>query len=170
MTLKINVASVWKEPTTKINVAGVWKVPGSTKINVAGTWKTIGKIAQFNTNGDVNSRFSPGTVYAGLQINSNGTEYEYTNAGGTTSIGTWLKSGLNSAVWVQCTVHSGSWNSINPGTGRLQCNTTRSYRLVRSTNGTHSCTCTFNFYDAATGGNLIDTTGSIIFSAVVDAL
>lgn len=164
MTIKHNVAGVWKTNIPKINVAGTWKTP-SAKINVAGTWKAVGKAAEFNTNGDSNFRLLA-SCYAGLQINSSGSEYEYLNTGGTTNIGTWLKSGAASAVWVECVLVSGSWNSINAGTGtRLQCSTTRSWRIVQTSSGTRTVTCNFKFWDASSGGNLIDETGNISFVA-----
>lgn len=164
---KINVAGVWKTPSSiKINVAGVWKSPSSIKANVAGVWKTVfpgGPSVSLASNGDFNFR-SVGTCYGGLQINSNGIEYEYTNTGGTTSLGNWLDSGLNSEVWILMTLISGTWNSLNAGTTRLQCSTTRSWRISRSSAGTHTVTARFRAYDAASGGNLLSDTGNITFT------
>ena len=117
-----------------------------------------------NTNGDDNFRLNA-NCYAGIQWQNDGDEAEYTNSAGLNVIGTWLKAGTPAEVWVACAVTSGSWNSLNPGTSLLQLSTTRSFRIVRTTNGTHSVTCVFNFYDAASGGNLIATTGSITFNA-----
>lgn len=117
-----------------------------------------------NTNGDDNVRLDA-NCYAGIQWQNDGDEAEYTNSAGLNVIGTWLKGGTAAEVWVACAVTLGSWNSLNPGTSLLQLSTTRSFRIVRTTDGTQSVTCTFNFYNAASGGDLIATTGSITFNA-----
>jgi hypothetical protein len=140
---------------------------GIPKVWTGSAWTTLAVTldATFNTNGDSNFRFSA-ICFAGLQINLNGTEYEYTNSGTLGSIGTWLNSGLNSEVWVECVLISGTWNSINAGTGtRLRCDTTRSWRLKQSSNGVNTVQCNFKFWDAASGGNLLDETGTIFFTA-----
>jgi hypothetical protein len=120
--------------------------------------------AQFNTNGDGNLRIGA-QCFVGLQINNNGTEYEYTSTGGTTSIGTWLNKGTTSDVWVEMILVSGTWNSIDAGGGRLATTTTRSWRSVRSSMGVKNTTANFKFWDAASGGNLLDETGNITFTA-----
>jgi len=119
------------------------------------------------TDGDTNVRVT-GTCYCGIRFNSNGIEYEFLAGGQATSLGNWLDSGLNSEVWVEMTLDSGSWNDTDSGTARLQLSTTRSWTVSRSTVGSHSATATFKFYDAASGGNLLYSTGSIVFTAQRD--
>jgi len=151
----------------KARVSGVWQAASTLKVRVSGVWQTVfsgGLSVSLASNGDYNFR-AVGTCYAGLQINSNGIEYEYTNTGSTTSLGAWLDAGLNSEVWILMTLISGSWNSINAGTTRLQCSTTRSWRILRSSTGSHTVTARFRAYDAASGGNLLSDTGNIIFTA-----
>jgi hypothetical protein len=170
---------------TEVKHSGTWRTLKAIEVKHSGSWRTIQEVwakhsgvwrmvysglsALFNTNGDTNTRFSLGIVYAGIQFNSAGTESEYNTAGGLVSIGSWLKAGSASEVWVQLTTHSGSWNSLNAGSGRLQLSTTRSWRLSRSSNGSSSVSCTIKFYDAASGGNELDSVGPITFSAIVEA-
>jgi len=167
MGIEVNVGGVWKTVSgIEVNIAGVWKTVSNIETNIAGVWKSVSSAlsALFNTNGDDNVR-TGATCYVGLQINSSGTEYEYTSTGGTTSIGTWLNSGTTSEVWVEMVLVSGTWNSINAGTGRLATTTTRSWRASRTSLGIKTVRANFKFWDAASGGSLLDETGTITFRA-----
>lgn len=115
-------------------------------------------------NGRVNARVNA-TCFSGVTWNLNGIEYEITATGGVDAQGDWLDSGLNSEVWVQRFVTAGSWNSIDPGTGRFQLSTTRSWRVVRVSNGIQSVTGHFEMWDAASGGNMLAQTSSAVWSA-----
>jgi hypothetical protein len=120
-------------------------------------------------NGDSNIRFDL-TCYAGVQFNTSGVEYEYTAAGAATvSQGNWLDEGSASDVWVERTITAGSFNSIDPGTGRHQLSTTRSFRVIRTIIGVQSCTASFEMFDAASGGNSLATTSSAVWSAEYDS-
>lgn len=170
--------------STEVKHSGAWRTLTGIEVKHSGSWRTIkevwakhsgawrqvysGLAAIFNTNGDTNTLFGAGTCYAGIQYNSAGTESEYNTAGGLVSIGQWLVAGTAAEVWVQMTVHSGTWNSLNAGTTRLQLSTTRSWRLSRSTNGTSTVNCTIKFYDAASGGNELASVGPIDFKAIID--
>lgn len=169
MTTKINVAGVWKEPTPSINVAGVWKSPDNIKINVAGTWKEVytSLSVSIDVNGRTNTRENA-NCYAGAQFATSGINYEITASAGYANVGTWLDAGTASDVWVQWVRTGGTlgaWNSINPGTGRVQVSTTRTYRIVRATTGTDTIIGYFRAYDAASGGNLLDTGATGTYSA-----
>lgn len=110
---------------------------------------------------DVRRTNPSGTCYAGLQINLNGTEY--TNLMGSSSAltisrGLWLDSGLSSEVWIERTVNSGDLNWRDPGAGRLICSTTREYGCRKAgQDGTEVANVTFDYYDAASGGSLLDS-------------
>lgn len=111
-------------------------------------------------NADVYNFGITGTIYSGIQLNTSGQEFE--NAGPTSQSftlprGKWLNSGSSSAVWVERTVNSGSLNWQDPGTGRLQMNTTREYGVSRTAVGTGTANVTFDAYDAASGGNQLDS-------------
>jgi hypothetical protein len=170
MGIEHNVAGVWKTPDDiGMNVAGVWKTPDKVSINVAGVWKDVwptGPTVSPSTSTPVYNYRSSGTCHSGVSFNSNGTEYKQSNLGSWTgtSRGVWLDSGLNSEVWVQRTIVSGSL-TVDAGSGRLQLSTTRNFGVQQPTSGTNSCTVRFKFYDAASGGSEIGDTGNIVISA-----
>lgn len=102
------------------------------------------------------------TCYAGVEFNSSGVEYR--NASGTStsftsSRGDWLDVGASSAVWVERSLVSGTLNWQDPGAGRWQLSTSRQFGVSDAgpTAGATSCTVTFDFYDASSGGNLLDS-------------
>jgi len=105
--------------------------------------------------------------FAGIQIGSSGAENSTPTNGDqnyTLSRGNWLDRGASSDVWVDRIITLGSFNSEDAGAGRLNLGGTRQFRVVRSTIGTNTTNCTFNYYDAATGGNLIGSV-SLVFTA-----
>lgn len=119
-----------------------------------------------NTNG-VTTDSSDNPVHAGIDYRTNGTEWSSTAAGSyTVPRGNWLDTGLSSEAWVQRVISVGSLD-IDPGAGRLQLNTARLFEVQDPSlaGGPVTCTLTFNFYDHATLGSLIGTTGSIVLSA-----
>ena len=120
------------------------------------------------------SRFQAATAptYAILELNSSGAEFANISAGSTSMTlgrGSWLDAGTSAEVWVERILDSGTLNHADPGAGRLQLSTTRLYGISRSTDGTTTSTVTFNYYDAATGGNLIGS-ATITFTVVVGTL
>jgi len=102
----------------------------------------------------------PDDAFAGVQYNTTGGEWSSTG-GGTFSVGRgqWLDLGVSSAVWVERTINSGSLNWLDPGAGRKQLSTTRSFGVTDTSTGGGPVTAnvTFDFYDAASGGNLLDS-------------
>jgi len=128
---------------------------------VATTTPTITTdIVSANTNNVSTSNDSPADAFAGVQYNSTGGEWSSTG-GGTFSVGRgqWLDVGPSSAVWVERVINSGTLSWQDAGTGRLVLSTTRSYGVTDTTIGGGAVTAnvTFNFYDAASGGNLLDS-------------
>lgn len=130
-------------------------------------------ISQINTAAiqDVTRVRAGDDCYAGFELDSDGTVDEISSLGTnnyTGGGGTWLNSGLASSVWVERTIIGGSpgtLNSDDPGTGRLNLGTTRAYSCVEVTaTQTHTVQVTFDFYDAASGGNLI-ASKTVTFSA-----
>lgn len=152
----INVAGVWKAADPSINVAGVWKTPEEW-INVAGTWKKTYPVDPEVDLSGITSLFhstAGGTCYAGWDIRSNGSAYKV-NANGTFSLVTppWLSAGENSDVWVARTINSGTLSTDEIGSGRAALTSDRMVRI--QTTGFKTTTITLNFYDAASGGNLL---------------
>jgi hypothetical protein len=160
MPISINVAGVWKtDDLPEINVASVWKEPDAAEVNVAGVWyEAHAGLAVSASIINVRNFLTSGTCFAGVRYNSVGTEYSCTNSGAfTTSRGNWLDAGDSSEVWIERTVNTGSLNWNDPGAGRHQMSTTRTFGVSRSIPGKQSANITVDFYDAASGGNLLDS-------------
>jgi hypothetical protein len=100
-----------------------------------------------------------GTCYSGVRFNTDGDEDDKcpTNVWNDGARGQWLDSGSNSDVWVERTINSGSLNDSDAGAGRLNLGTARAFSVSRASTGTHTANVTFDFYDAASGGSLLDT-------------
>ena len=111
--------------------------------------------------GNISTIGSDNPVVAGLQINSSGVEWS-SNSAGTYNVGrgVWLDSGLNSEVWVERTIDSGTLD-VDAGSGRLVLSTTRTFEKHDATipGGAETCTVTYDYYDSAgpSGGNLLDS-------------
>ena len=170
MSIDINVGGTWKTITDcGINVGGTWKTPSEIHINVAGTWKKVwptGPAVSALANGDYNSG-STGTIYVGVKFATDGEEYERTPIGGYgTTVGTWLDAGTSSEVWVEYIKNSGtSFVGKTPGTRYQLSSDQQFYLTATSLISYRTINCYFKFWDAATGGNLLDTTGSASWTA-----
>ncbi len=117
-----------------------------------------GLILSPNTLNITGSKFS-GTGHAGIEFRSDGTEFKTPingNSGYTVDLGKWIDVGAPGDVWIQRTITGGSlgsFNSEDAGSGRLRLNVTRAFRIERASLGSDNLTCTFDFFDAASGGN-----------------
>lgn len=158
MSIWIKVAGVWKDATPKIKVAGVWKTVSQVSVKVAGVWRdclssgpTINTAAILSNNND-----NSGTCEANVKIDSDTYYYRSTYSGTMIQGSQWLTAGAVSQVWVQRTINSGSLTTDGIGAGRVACTADRTVGVFRGPiTGTKSCTLTFYFYDAASGGNLL---------------
>ena len=117
-----------------------------------------------STSNHVTLYFSPnGTAYARIRLDSDGTEDSNTVGNLSTltdqARGTWLDSGDAGDVWVERTINSGTLDNDDPGAGRLNLGTGRIYGVSHSTppRGSTTANVTFDFYDAASGGSLLQT-------------
>lgn len=100
--------------------------------------------------------------WAGVRFESNGVETGLNKDNvWNESRGNWLDSGDASDVWVERTINSGALNDLDPGAGRHNLGTTRSFSNTRVAAGVQPCNVTFDFFDAASGGNNI---GSVTIS------
>ena len=126
-----------------------------------------------NTSNHSKARFSAGNVYSIIEFDTNGLEDANNTASSTIpnsgARGTWLDGGSSSDVWVQRVITSGTLNHADPGSGRLNLGISRQFGVTRSVQGTSTVDLDFNFYDAASGGNLLDSV-SILMIVTVDAL
>lgn len=97
-------------------------------------------------------------VVTGVRFATDGDEFRCNNGGSyTNNRGAWLDQGVASAVWVLFNRDSGNGDfGLSVGV-RYQISVNRTFSLSRSTPGTTSITGEFFFYDAASGGNTLDT-------------
>lgn len=81
--------------------------------------------------------------------------------------GTWLLSGSASNVWIERVLQSNTFNVSDPGAGRHQLNVTRTFvrEHIIPVPGGSATACTFNFYDAPSGGNLLDSIANRSYSS-----
>lgn len=129
---------------------------------IAGAAGTVAPLVSAVAAGYTNTR-GLDTCHVGPIFNVDGEEYRYLANGGTdTTQGTWLDQGTASQVWVQFNYSSGSatqWIGFANST-RYQLNVTRGFQIQDTDLGASVETITgnFSFYDAASGGNLLQTT------------
>jgi hypothetical protein len=149
----------------------IWTPPrkfGSPKfqkgiLHPIGFWGVnVGEGVSLNSSNVTNGPDSSASVYAGVSYSAgtnNVFEYKCT-VGGTYSIsrGLWLDYGDSANVWFERTINSGSLNSNDPGSGRLQMNTARYVEVVDTSiaGGPVTCNLTITMWDASSGGNKLD--------------
>lgn len=95
--------------------------------------------------------------WAGVRFSLAGTEVENTPSNSfSVSRGNWLDKGSAAEVWIGRTINSGpGFNIDDPGAGRHQLSTTRTFNQQQSPVGVRTTNVTFDFWDAASGGNLL---------------
>ena len=135
-------------------------------IGTVGSSPTVSALA----NGDTNSRIIGTYCDVGVQFNTAGTEHEQApNGTWGASLGDWLDSGSASDVWVVFTRTSGSnFDSHTSGT-RYNLGSTQSFTIRAFDVETVTVTGYFQFYDAASGGNLLQTTSTVSWQATSSA-
>jgi hypothetical protein len=98
-------------------------------------------------------------VQCGARFSTTGDEFRCNDNGSyNDNRGAWLDTGVSSDVWVVFLRDSGSTNWDNgkvPGT-RYNINVNQTFEMSRGTVGSNSISGEFEFYDAASGGNLLD--------------
>lgn len=155
--IKLYNSTAWVAPVPKLWNGTAWLEPlmkywnGTAWVELTPSGPEIS--TTFITNNTQSTSF--GTCYARLKLDNDGGVY-LSNSFGTygTSLGDWLVSGLNSEVWVQRSISSGTLDTDSIGAGRVVLSTDRVVG-VETSSGTKACTLTLQFYDAASGGNLL---------------
>lgn len=174
MALSVNIGGAWKDVASggklSVNIGGVWKTVAVGSVNIGGVWKEFFvNLAVALSNVTVSNVSLVPTVIAGFRLDTSGTYSESNSAGVYSPKGTWLAGGSADAVWVSYHVDSGSLNNADPGAEdtRLQLDESRTFAVEQASDpGTHSCVLTLTFFDAASGGNTLDT-AQITLSAQV---
>jgi hypothetical protein len=170
----VKIGGTWTNiHTMNFKVSGVWQTMLNVKAKVSGVWQTVftsGPQVSASANGDTNIRVGA-TCYAGARFVSTGAEQEYTSTGGVTTTGVggdanWLDSGTGAEVWVNFVRTSGTKTAFDSlGSSRYQLSSSRGYYITRTSAGIHNITGYFQFWDAATGGNLLQQTSSATWTA-----
>ena len=165
--LKVKSGGSWRTITApEVKYSGSWRAIKTIEVKSGGVWRAVFSALAVSAlaDGDFNTRrLNP--CYGGVQFNTSGLEYEYTILGGTVAVGDgWLDSGASSEVWVERIITAGSWNNLDPGAGRHQLSTTRSFQLVIGSPGQIAVTGYFKFWDATSGGNLLQQTASATYT------
>jgi len=158
-TLKVYNGSSWDVAVAKTWDGSAWE--DQMKFHDGTSWVELypALAVSLATAGVVRSTI--GDCYAGVQYNSTGLEYESPPGGGTgfsISRGYWLDGGSNSEVWIERIINSGSLYS-DSGSGRLALTSSRAFQVrdTSTSGGPVTCNLTINAYDAASGGNLLDS-------------
>ena len=115
-------------------------------------------------------------AYAGVGFNSDGSEVSTGTAFNLFSVsrGDWLERGDEADVWIERTVVGDALNWQDPGAGRFQLNTTRTYGVFATvpitpgTINTVTSDVTFDFWSASTGGALLESV-TITLTAIAES-
>ncbi|KKL97104.1 hypothetical protein LCGC14_1837800 [marine sediment metagenome] len=102
---------------------------------------------------------SGGPCTQGIKIDSDGDFYVSDNVGSYGAASeTWLERGTTSQVWVERTIDTGSLDTDDIGASRVACTSDLELIVVRPTSGDQQATGSLRFYNAPTGGTLLETT------------
>jgi len=141
-----------------VKVAGVWQGCQRVYAKVAGTWQQVWEWLAVTLPNVNASTATAGECDCFFKIDNDGDYYESAATGlyGASS-GTWLTAGTTSQVWVERTIVSGSLDLDTIGASRVATTTDREIGVTRVAPGFATANVTLDFYDAASGGNLLDT-------------
>lgn len=170
MTMHVKVSTAFKDILQAFeNVSGVEKEIKEGYENVGGVWKKFFSRTEVDAStivGQSNAAVSPDDSYAGIRFRPNGTwELMQNNAISGTDFtppeatGTWLVAGSSSDVWIERILQAGTFNVSDEGPGRHRLDLTRTF-VREHKGGVRGGSATvverFRFWDAASGGNLLD--------------
>jgi hypothetical protein len=164
---KVYNGSSWQTGLMKIYNGTSWEVyphyyNGSAWVPLYATNSTAGVVVNVALNKAIHDVNTGGTAYAWVGVNSDGDLYS--SLTGTTpdvSYETYLDSGANSQVWVEASyvndIGSGLSIASSSLNVRLSCTGTYKWGLTSADPTNKSGEITLDFYDAASGGTLLDT-------------
>lgn len=142
-------------------VSGTWQAVSKAYVRVAGVWQEVYSALSVVVSATKSvSAFAihPASATASVICHSDGDMKTQINGGSAASYETWLQSGSTSEVWVECSIVSGTLSS-GAGTGRFATTTTRTWTKQKTSGfGADTVVIDLDFYDASTGGNLLDST------------
>ena len=162
MPVYIKISGTWYETTAQKlkSLGSVWTTTmDQIHVKIAGAWKGCLPVfgVTLQANGDSNTRPN-GTCWVGIKFDSNGNEYEHTNIGGFGSaVNQWLDGGNPADAWIVFTQTAGQANFDTKTSGTRYNMATDQTFSMSVTAGAVTITGYFRAYDAASGGNLLDT-------------
>ena len=172
MPMHTRVSASWKEVTElHTRVGGTWKVVQKGYVRVSEVWKqfytAVALAVSANVNGDTNTNF--GTCYVGVQLTSGGVEYERNASSGLYNVsqGGYMVAGDPSEVWVEF-VRTGGTEAAWPGfsnSTRYNLGTTRGFGFD-SSGSSASIIGYFRFWDASSGGNILQLGSTVTWEAI----
>ena len=164
MTVFIGSGGSWKEwlPGTSVGSGGANKAIETMHIGSGGAWKQFfvsGPTVELGNK--LHLTFTPlsGVAIANIRVSSDGNYYESNVSGAYGSADeAWLESGDAGDVWVERTITDGTLDTDDLGTGRTNLGS-GDYDLgvTSPSGGTKEASFTLSFYDASSGGNLLDS-------------
>ena len=160
--LKIYNGSSWVTAVAKTYNGSAWE--DQMKFYDGAAWQELyasGPVVSATVNGRTNFLLG-GSCYSGARFYTTGVEYEITSTNGSVSMGNWLDSGAASEVWVEFIRTGGNQtNFVGLTSGvRYQLSSNRSFYVRALLNQFKSITGYFKFWDAASGGTLLQQTSS----------
>lgn len=178
MTFHVRVAGTWEEVTEpSIRPSGSYVPVETIHVRVAGVWEEVftatdPPLVSASANGAINAEQTPpSSVTVGVKFDTDGDEYEYLAGGAFTNVGQWLDQGTSAQVWVEFLRTGGTqskWDNRN-NSQRYNINVDINFLIVdtiqASSGGAETIIGTFRFWDAASGGNALQTTSSATWSA-----
>ena len=120
-----------------------------------------GELAVVATNDTQVHERGASPCYSGIKIDADNNIYSSGLTG--TYVGVhdsdYVKNGTTSQVYVERTINTGALTTDGIGASRVVCSTDRTVECIDTDSGAGSvdCNLTVSFYDAASGGNLLDT-------------
>lgn len=183
MTLKVNIASAWKELSTcKVNIGGAWKQVETIKVNIGGAWKEVWNNfvvtltgSSVSPNNYTVNETDPANAEAGLRLLRDGSLQRVVSGSWTdwftTEWGDPEGTTVGDDYWVQATLVSGDTpTQTNAGFGSwLQLNATHEWSHLQSVVGQDGPTKIKIEIATDSGGSNIVATGYYQFTAIVES-
>lgn len=116
------------------------------------------------TDRSISSQCANGNCRAGIRIDDDGKLFRFNDATSITEItGEWMIGGSSPAAdaalfWVERTINSGSLDTDDISTSRIQCNTGDiDLKILQAAMGIASCNVSVDWFDVASGGSAVAT-------------
>ncbi len=129
--------------------------------------------AKVNVTNRSSAEFEVDTVHAGFKFYNTGVLKRITSTGGETAINDeWMTGGVDPLVdaatfYVERTIHTGSLDTDEIGSARVQMNTTRKLEIVVN-RFQQSCNVTVDFFNVSSGGTAVASATYYIIASSED--